>query len=391
MFRRGRPLRIAACAAAALALLSACGSGGSASSSSSPATSAASSGSPASGSAASGSAASGSAASGSAATGATSAAEEAEPTGTGSGGIVVYNAQHENLTQAWAEEFTKETGIAVEMRNGSDNELANQLVAEGPGSPADVFLTENSPGMNIVEKAGLFAPVDAATAAQVPAGFNPSTGNWVGIAARSTVFVYNTDLLQESELPASIMDLQDPAWAGKWAASPSGADFQAIVSAILDLKGTDATAAWLDAMQSGARAYRGNGTVMKAVNAGEIPGGVIYHYYWYGDQAGTGENSDKTKLLYWGNEDPGAFVSVSGGGILSSSTKQAEAQQFLKFITGKSGQQIVADTVFEYPIGSDVPANPALKPIDELQPPTIDPAGLNGPEVTDLMTQAGLI
>ncbi len=375
MFRRGRPLRIAACAAAALALLSACGSGGAASSSSSPVTS---------GAASSGSTSSGSA-SGS------SAAEEAEPTGTGSGGIVVYNAQHENLTQAWAEEFTKETGIPVEMRNGSDNELANQLVAEGSGSPADVFLTENSPGMNIVEQAGLFAPVDAATAAQVPAGFNPSTGNWVGIAARSTVFVYNTDLLQESELPASIMDLQDPAWADKWAASPSGADFQAIVSAILELKGADATTAWLDAMQSGARAYRGNGTVMKAVNAGEIPGGVIYHYYWYGDQAGTGENSDKTKLLYWGNEDPGAFVSVSGGGVLASSTNQAEAQQFLAFITGKTGQQIVADTVFEYPIGSDVAANPALKPIDELQPPTIDPAGLNGPEVTDLMTQAGLI
>ncbi len=139
--------------------------------------------------------------------------EGEEAVGTGSGGIVVYNAQHENLTQAWAEEFTKETGIAVEMRNGSDNELGNQLVAEGSGSPADVFLTENSPGMNIVEKAGLFAPVDAATAAQVPAKFNPSTGNWVGIAARSTVFVYNPDLLPESELPSSIMDLKDPAWA----------------------------------------------------------------------------------------------------------------------------------------------------------------------------------
>jgi iron(III) transport system substrate-binding protein len=314
-----------------------------------------------------------------------------ELVGTGTGGLVIYNAQHENLTQAWADEFTKETGIAIEMRNGSDNELANQLVAEGSGSPADVFLTENSPGMNIVEQAALFAPVDAATVAQVPSQFNPSTGNWVGIAARSTVFVYNTDLLPESDLPASIMDLQDPAWKGRWAASPSGADFQAIVSAILQLEGTDATSAWLDAMNTNASSYRGNTTVMKAVNAGEIPGGIIYHYYWYGDQAKTGENSNKTKLLFWGKQDPGAFLSVSGAGALASSSKQAQAQQFLKFITSKTGQQIVADTVYEYPIGSDVPANPALKPIAELQPPTIDPASLNGPEVTDLMTQAGLI
>ena len=51
-----------------------------------------------------------------------------------SDGITVYNAQHENLPQAWAEEFTQETGIAVEMRNGSDNELANQLILQTPTS-----------------------------------------------------------------------------------------------------------------------------------------------------------------------------------------------------------------------------------------------------------------
>ena len=378
MTRRARPLQLAALAAAALTVLSACGSG----SSSSPASSISANASPASDA-------------GSAAPSGTPSSVAAmsapELVGTGSGGLVIYNAQHENLTQAWAEEFTKETGIAIEMRNGSDNELANQLAAEGSGSPADVFLTENSPGMNIVEQAGLFAPVDPATVANVPSQFNPSTGNWVGIAARSTVFVYNTELLPEADLPTSIMDLQDPAWQGKWAASPSGADFQAIVSAILQLKGTDATSAWLEAMKTNAGVYRGNTTVLKAVNAGEVPAGLIYHYYWYGDQAKTGENSSKTKLLFWGNQDPGAFLSVSGGGVLASSTKQAEAQQFLQFVTSKTGQQVVADTVYEYPIGSNVAANPALKPISELQPPTIDPATLNGPEVADLMTQAGLI
>ncbi len=59
--------------------------------------------------------------------------------------ITVYNAQHESLTQEWADAFTAESGIEVELRNGSDTELGNQLVAEGDRSPADVFLTENSP------------------------------------------------------------------------------------------------------------------------------------------------------------------------------------------------------------------------------------------------------
>lgn len=60
-------------------------------------------------------------------------------------GIVVYNAQHENLVKAWVDGFTKETGIKVTLRNGDDSELGNQLVQEGTASPADVFLTENSP------------------------------------------------------------------------------------------------------------------------------------------------------------------------------------------------------------------------------------------------------
>ena len=65
--------------------------------------------------------------------------------------ITVYNAQHASLTKAWAEAFTKETGIQVTLRQGSDVELANQIVQEGANSPADVFLTENSPGMALVD------------------------------------------------------------------------------------------------------------------------------------------------------------------------------------------------------------------------------------------------
>src|SRR5690349_17100748 len=57
-------------------------------------------------------------------------------------GIVVYNAQHASLTEAWVAGFTRETGIKVTLRKGSDTEFGNQIVQEGAASPADVFLTE---------------------------------------------------------------------------------------------------------------------------------------------------------------------------------------------------------------------------------------------------------
>lgn len=307
-------------------------------------------------------------------------------------GIVVYDAQHESLTKAWSEGFTQDTGIKVTLRKGDDIELGNQIVQEGKASPADVFLTENSPAMMLVDHAGLFAPVDPATIAQVAAPFRTAQGHWVGIAARSTVFVYNKDRMKESELPKSLLELAEPQWIGRWSASPAGADFQAIVGALLELKGEAVTLDWLEALKSGARNYRGNNAVLKAVNAGQIDSGVIYHYYYFGDQARTGENSGNTALHYFRHQDPGAFISLSGGGVLASSKHQKEAQAFLQWITGPKGQAILRDgNSFEYAVGDGAPSNPKLIPLDQLDAPLIDASRLDSQKVVDLMIQAGLL
>jgi iron(III) transport system substrate-binding protein len=306
--------------------------------------------------------------------------------------LLIYNAQHESLTKEWIDAFTKETGIKVAYRQGGDTEFGNQLVAEGDKSPADVFLTENSPAMAAVERAGLFADLDADTINQVPAQYRPATGKWTGVAARSTVFVYNKTKLQPDQLPKSMLDLQAPEWKGRWGGAPAKADFQAIVSALLQLKGVQATAQWLAGMKTNAVIYNDNIATMKAVNAGEVDGGIIYHYYWFRDQAKTKEGSGNTALHYFKNEDPGAFVSLSGGGVLKSSKKLEQAQQFIKFVTGKAGQEVLEKgTSFEYPVASGVPANAALPPLDTLQAPAVDPSTLDAQKVSDLMTKAGLL
>ncbi|MGV0643246.1 iron ABC transporter substrate-binding protein [Mycolicibacterium sp. XJ879] len=306
--------------------------------------------------------------------------------------LLIYNAQHESLAKEWIDAFTEETGIKVSYRQGGDTELGNQLVAEGDASPADVFLTENSPAMAAVERAGLFAELNADTLDQVPPQYRPETGRWTGVAARSTVFAYNTDRLQPDQLPQSMLDLQQPEWQGRWGAPPTKADFQAIVAALLALEGEAATAQWLDAMKANAVAYNNNIDTLKAVNAGEVDGGIIYHYYWYRDQAKTKEISGNTALHYFKNQDPGAFVSLSGGGVLASSDKQDQAQQFMRFITSRAGQEVLEKgTSFEYPVASGVPANPALPPLDSLQAPDVDPSSLDAQKVTELMTKAGLL
>ena len=315
----------------------------------------------------------------------------------GSGGsgvttLTLYNAQHEDLMKAMVAGFTEKTGIEVEFRNGDDAELANQIVQEGTASPADVFVTENSPSVQVVAGAGLFSPVDEDTLAQVPEQYRPSSGSWVGFAARSTVLAYNPDLISESELPASMLDLAKPEWQGKVGFPPGGADFQAIVGAVLELRGEEATRTWLQGLADGKAIYQGNTAVMQAVNEGKIPVGIIYHYYWFKDQAESGANSNSVKLHYFKNQDPGAFVSVSGAGVLASSGHQKEAQEFVQYLTSAEGQRRLAEsTALEYAVANGAASADVLPPLSTLGAPTVDPGSLNGPKVTELMQAAGLL
>lgn len=206
------------------------------------------------------------------------------------------------------------------------------------------------------------------------------------------MFVYNPGKISEAELPKSIMDLAKPEWKGRWAASPSGADFQAIVSAMLELKGEKATLEWLKAMKTNFTAYKGNSTVMKAGCGPNRWRGYLSLLSFCRSGKKTGENSGKTKLHYFKHQDPGAFVSISGGGVLASSKHPKQAQEFVKWITSKSGQDILrTNTAFEYAVGVDAASNPKLVPLKDLQAPTVEPSKLNSKKVVELMTEAGLL
>ncbi|MGY1662795.1 iron ABC transporter substrate-binding protein [Geodermatophilus sp. SYSU D00705] len=306
--------------------------------------------------------------------------------------LTVYSAQHESLVRTMLEDFTAETGIELEFRDANDAELANQIVQEGEASPADVFLTENSPSIDILDDEGLLAPLDQATLDQVGQPYRPASGTWTGFAARSTVLVYNPAQLPEAELPASILDLADPRWEGRVGIAAGGPDFQAIVSAVLALRGEDATRAWLAGLERNASVYQSNTAVMVAADEGEIDAGVMYHYYWYRDQAENALKGDDARLHLFRNQDPGAFVSVSGAGVLASSDQPEQAQQLVAYLTSPEAQQKLAESsALEYAVGNGVASADVLPPLADLQAPDVDPGSLDQQRVTELMQEVGLL
>ena len=309
------------------------------------------------------------------------------------GSLTLYSAQHEPMTEALAKGFEEENGAKVQIRFGEDEGLASQIEQEGDASPADVVLTENTPPLELLAGKELLAEVEPSTLEEVPSRYNSPTGHWVGVAARETVMVYNPDLIAAGELPASILDLAKPEWKGKLAIAPSEPDFVPIVSAIEKLDGEAAAKSWLEGFADNAKHYNDNEGIIAAVDSGQIAAGIINHYYWYEAVAEEGKDKVPSKLHYFGNEDPGALVNISGAGALESSDDPELAQEFLAYVVSEEGQTAITESGdWEYPLNAAVPPPPGLKPFDSLEPPKVGPADLgDGSAPVELMEQVGLL
>ncbi|HUZ10722.1 MAG TPA: extracellular solute-binding protein [Acidimicrobiales bacterium] len=312
------------------------------------------------------------------------------------GQLTLYSGQHVQTTEALVTAFEQKTGIAVQVRSGDEDVLADQIVTEGSNSPADVLFTENSPPLQHLQGKGLLSPVDRSTLARTPAKFDSPRGDWVGVSARVSVLVYNTALLKPSELPTSVMQLADPKWKGKLAIAPAETDFQPIVTSVARTYGDAAALKWLEGLKANAGSshiYPDNETVTDEVNKGKAAIGIIDQYYWYRQRAQVGAAGTHSDIAYFAPHDAGYVLDVSGAGIMKSSDHKAEGQKFLAFLTSKAAQEIIArGDSFEYPIASGVTTAQAETPFDQLQPNAISVADLgDGSEAVRLLTQVQLI
>jgi iron(III) transport system substrate-binding protein len=309
--------------------------------------------------------------------------------------ITLYNAQHQQTTNALIAAFTKQTGINVRVDNDDEDVLAAKVEQEGSRSPADVVYTENSNWLAQLDDRGMLAKVDPATLANVPQADSASNGDWVGVSARMSVMVYNTGKLTSAQLPKSVLDLADPQWKGKMEIAPSETDFWPIVSSVARAKGTAVTVAWLQGLKANASASNipDSETLTSDVSQATTDLALINHYYFYRLQAEVGKGSVNANIGYFAPRDPGYVEDISGAAVLKSSTHQAAAQRFLAFLTEPAGQNVLAQSEsFEYPLHPGVAANPELTPLSQLQPTGFTPAELGtGSDAKTLLQQAGLI
>ncbi len=308
--------------------------------------------------------------------------------------LTLYNAQHEQVVGMLTAMFTAETGIKVQVHTGEGPDIAAQILQEGADSPADVFFTENSPELILLDEKGLLAPVDAAALSRVPAKYSAADGDWLGVLARENVLDFNGSMISESALPASLLDLARPEWAGKVGIAPSDADFLPLVSAVIRTDGKPAALAWLNGLKANAKIYEDDESVVAAVARGDVAVGVVNNYYWARLETDLGPQKIDSALYHFKHGDIGGLINISGAAVLKSSKNQAAAQKFLAFLVSPQAQKALGESEvdFEYPLAPGVAPNKLLAPFSLLQPPSISVSKLgDDQDAGALLQQAGLI
>jgi iron(III) transport system substrate-binding protein len=316
--------------------------------------------------------------------------------GSGTGTLVIYSAQHPETTAAIVAAFTKQTGIKVLLKNDDEDVLTAQIEQEGSHSPADVFYTENSNWLAQLDQRGMLAPIRASTLARVPHRDSATNGDWLGVSGRFSVLIYNPTKISASQLPKSALDLASPRYRGKLELAPAETDFWPIVTSVARSYGQATALAWLKGLKANAGSNDhapDNETIVGDVSKGLADIGLINHYYYYRIRSEMGAGSFHAELSWFTPADPGYVEDISAAGILRSAPHARAAQRFLAFLVSAAGQHLLAHSAsYEYPLVPGVAANSELPPANTLKPNSITPADIGtGLGARNLLRQAGLI
>jgi iron(III) transport system substrate-binding protein len=301
--------------------------------------------------------------------------------------LVVYSGRHESLIKPLLQKLEQATGVKVQVRYGDSAELASQLLEEGDKTQADLFLSQDAGALGALAQEGRLEKLPQQTLDKVDEAYRADDGTWIGVSGRARVIVYNP--AQVPEPPASVRDLTKPEWKGKVGYAPTNASFQAFVTGMRVLDGEEATREWLKGFKANEpKVYERNNLILDAVDSGEVPLGLINHYYWYEKAAEVGAGKMTAKLHFPAKGDPGALINVAGVGLLKGADQSAAAGKAVDYLLSADAQTYFADETKEYPLAAGVTSKvEGLPPLESIDAPKIDLGRLNSLQETLAMLQ----
>jgi iron(III) transport system substrate-binding protein len=305
--------------------------------------------------------------------------------------LTVYSGRDEALVAPLLDDFAETTGIDVDVRYGDSADLALVLEEEGEDSRVDVFLSQSPGPTALLAAGGALAELDPSVLQRVAEPWRGAGGMWAGVTARQRVLVYNSELVDEADLPESVFDLVDERYRGQVALAPTNASFQDFVTAMRTLEGDGAAREWLEGMAANeSPAYADNSSIVAAVGRGEIPMGLVNHYYNF--RALEEDPGLPSRNHVFPDGDLGSLLIDSTVAIMASADHADDAAELVEFMLSEQAQEYFSRETFEYPLAAGAAPAEELPPLDTAAGLTVDLTALGDLEETARMiADSGLL
>lgn len=284
------------------------------------------------------------------------------------GEVNLYTSRHYETDDALYADFTKETGIKVNVVKGEENELIERLSREGAATKGDLFLTSDAGRLHWAKEKNLLQSVESETLQNnIPENLRDQDNQWFGLTKRARVIVYSKERVTPSDL-STYEDLAEPKWKGKVLVRPSENVYnQSLLASFIALNGEKQAKAWAKSIVDNmARTPQGNDRDQaKAIVAGEGDVAIMNTYY-VGNMLNS-EDPEEVKVakqvgVFFPNQKTtGTHINISGIGLTKHAKNKENAIKLIEYLSSKDAQGKFAEANYEYPVNPNVEPSELLK------------------------------
>jgi iron(III) transport system substrate-binding protein len=291
----------------------------------------------------------------------------------------LYSSRHYDTDERLYSDFTEMTGITINRIEGNADELIARMEAEGANSPADVFLTVDTVRLARAANMGLLQPIESEVLeTRVPGYLQDDENRWFAFSQRARIIFYDKTDVQNP--PLTYQALADDQYEGMVCIrSATNVYTQNIVAALIAHLGAEATEAWATGVvENFARAPQGGDTdQLRGIASGECDIAMSNTYYYSriireGDDQVTPEQLANIGWVFPNQNDIGAHMNISGGGVAANAPNRENAIAFLEYLASDQAQQYFSAGNDEYPAVAGVGLAPSVAALGIFRPDTID-------------------
>jgi iron(III) transport system substrate-binding protein len=246
----------------------------------------------------------------------------------------------------------------------------NRIIAEKDNPQCDLFWSGDPMRTIVLKNKGILATYQSNNASDIKGVFKDKDGFWTGFSARARVLVYNKSMVDDYEIPQSILDLSNSEYKAKVAiANPLFGTTTFHIAAIYSLLGDSAATEYLtDLKTNNIVIATSNGDVMNRVARGEVFCGLTDT-----DDANEAlKEGENIGIVFLDQQGMGSLIVPNTVSIIKNSKNQENAKKIMDYLLSKETESRLAISCAQMPLHSGVDVPEGVPSLDGIIPMNIN-------------------